>query len=63
MYHLIAHCTVYGRRSLEKDKSFHLCLSVPEYVTNEKLYTKKFVMMEKSIAYFTQVSTLQQYKG
>ena len=51
IYHLIAQCTVPGRRPLDEHKMFRLCFQYQDTVTPAKLYTgKDLVMMETSIA-------------
>ena len=53
IYHLIARCTVHGRRPLDERKNDRLCFQDLATVTPEKLYTrKKIVMMETYIADF-----------
>ena len=53
IYHLIARCTVHGRRLQNEKKICRLCFQDPATVTPAKLYTRKeIVMMETYIADF-----------
>ena len=51
--HLIAHCTVHGRRLMDENKFCRLCLIFLDSVPPAKLYTRKdLVIMKKYIADF-----------
>ena len=53
IYHLIARCTVHGRRPLDEKKHLRLCFQDPDTVTPANLYTRKeLAMMEKYITDF-----------
>ena len=65
IYHLIARCTVHGRRPLDENKIPCLCFQYPATVTHVKLYTRReIVMMETSIddfhtsLYITEIQNL-----
>ena len=50
IYHLIAHCTLHGRRSLDKNKICCFCLQYLATVSPAKIYTRKeLFMMDTSI--------------
>ena len=52
-YHLIARCTLHGRRPIDEKKTCCFYFQDPATMTPVKLYTgKELVLMEKSVAGF-----------
>ena len=45
VYNLFTRFMVNGRRLLDKNHNYLLCISVPESVPNEKLYTRKYIVL------------------
>ena len=44
-YNLFTRFMVNGGRLLDKNNNYLLCISVPEYVPNAKLYTRKYIVL------------------
>ena len=61
--HLIAWCSLYGRKPMDKKGNFRLCWSNPTSVPPAKLYTiKELVMMETYIDNFHTIIYVPEIK-